>query len=608
MDNNNNTYKEIFSDKPRKKNIFSGMSKGMLIALGAGALVILVLIGVIIALIVGGGDGGETVGESSAVSGEALSSDAFSLTAPDLVGKMWNDELAESIKPVVILPKNIVYDMESDAPRGQILSQTPEAGTKLFCDENGVCSYVKITVSGKEFSTAYSGIIGKTAEEAMNWLWECGVKKEDVFRKYSASTTGVGNGCVSAFTYENGGAVEEGVTVKEGDRFIITINSYTDSVTVPHLGGKTFEEAVELLYQSKLNIGEITYKESGFADGTVLSQSPASDETAYYGDKIDLVLSQRAGAFKMPELLGMTGEEAEGLLADFGLELGTVTEVSNREYDHGTVCWQNVEPDAEVFAATVIDIKIAKGGRIDPEVDWNADTVIIDLTNNTILSAGSLEKIMRDCSRKQVIATGDRYNWVLPKGAEYPRDDARLELGVDINGGEGYSDAVDILRDMGFDLGSFAVINRKGEDKLPSGTTLSVELGFAFSGYNVKMLTFDDKTGKFTEKEASVYAVTENGTVTVPVEGEKLFALVMEGGVSYSVKVEYDDGTVYCEEGSLITVQGGDSLTLHFGAKEGYVIDTVTINGVVLEGVNGVYTIPSVNSEHTVVITAKAEE
>ena len=400
MDNNNNKYKDIFSDKPKKGGFFAGMSKKMLIALISGAVVAVALIVLIIVLLVGG-DGDTVNNESSADDVDNTSLDAFTLTAPDLVGKIWNDELAESIRPVVILPKNIVYDMESDAPSGQILSQTPSAGEKLFCDENGLCSYVKITVSGKEFSNTYTSIIGKTAEEAMNWLWDCGVRKEDVFRKYSASTTGVGNGCVSAFTYDNGGAVEEGTKIKEGDCFIITINSYTDSVTVPHLGGKSFEEAVELLYNSKLNVGEISYKESGFANGTVLSQAPVADETAYYGDKIDLVLSRKAGSFKMPELLGMTAEEAEGLLTDFGLELGTVTEVSDREYDHGTVCYQNVNAGEEVYAATVIDIKVAKGGRADPEVDWDASTVVIELTHSTVLSAGTLEKLMGDCSDKQ---------------------------------------------------------------------------------------------------------------------------------------------------------------------------------------------------------------
>lgn len=603
MDNRNtNEYRVIFSDDKNKKGFFGGMSKGMLIALISGAVLIVTLIIVVICLLVGGGDEGGTY--TSADSGEDSFVSSFSLTAPDLVGKIWNEDLQKEIKPIVILPKNIVYDMESDAPAGQILSQTPVAGTKLFCDEDGVCSYVKITVSGKEFSDTYTSIIGKNAEEAMGWLWECGVKKEDVFRKYSASTTGVGNGCVSAFTYENGSVPEEGAKIKEGDRFTITINSYTDSVGVPHLGGKSFKEAVELLYESKLNVGEITYKESGFADGTVLSQTPSADETAYYGDKIDLVLSQKASSFKMPELVGLTSEEAEKLLADHGLELGTVKEESNRDYDHGVVFYQNVAAGDEVYAATVIDIKVAKGGKAAEDVNWDADTVIIDIRENTVLSAGTLEKLMGDCSDKQAIAMGEGYNWVLPKNASYPKDDSRLELGVAIDSGDDYTAAVDKLRAMGFDLGDFAVISRRGEDKLPVGTTLSLELGFAFSGYNVKMLVYDEAKDEFKAKKDAVFAVTENGTVSVPVESETLFALVMEGDISYSVKVQYDEDAVYCEEGKHISVAGGESLTLHFGAKEGYVIESVTINGVELEGVTGVYTIPEVKGDYTVVITA----
>ncbi len=585
-----------FENKPPKK-----LSTGILVALIAGGVLILVLVGVIIFLAVGGDDGAEVSDDESAEISTDVSTDKFSFSAPDLVGKMWSDELAKEIKPIVIDPKNIAYDAESDAPGGQILSQTPAPGTPLYCDENGICGYVKITVSGKAFSDKYTSLVGKTAEEAMAWLLECGVKKEDVFRKYSASTTGVGNGCVSSLTYENGAAVEEGDKVKEGDRFILSINSYPSSVSVPFLGNKSFESAVELLYENKLNVGEITYKESGFADGTVLSQDPPADETAYYGDKVNLVLSKRAGAFKMPDLAGLTREEAEELLSSYGLELGTVTEVSDREYDHGTVCYQNVEAQTEVYAFTVIDIKLAVGGKADPKVDWDADTILIDVTENSFLSAGTLEKLMSDCRGKQVIVTGANFNWVLPKGAEYPEDDARLDMGVLINSGDLYADAVDILVEDGYETGDFAVIARTGEDDLPEGTILSVELGFAFSGFNVSLLSYDDETGAFVRSE-QIYTVTENGGVSLPIEKGKLFAVVLEQGTSYSVKVEYDKEEAYCEEGSLVSVIGGDSITLHFGALEGYAIVSVRVNGVKLEGVNGVYTIPAVNGDYTMVI------
>jgi len=583
-----------------------GVNKKLLIALIAGGALVLTLIIVIIVLLTGGDEG--TVTDASDDGASTVSVDSYSLTAPNLVGKIWNDDLANSIKPIVILSKNIVYDTESDAPAGEILSQTPEAGEKLYCDENGICNYVKITVSGKEFSNSYQSFIGKTAEEAMDWLIKCGVKLEDVYRKYSASTTGVGNGCVSAFTYDHGGAVEEGTKVKEGDRFILSINSYTDSVSVPHLGGKSFDTAMELLYESKLNVGEISYKESGFADGTVLSQSPSADETAYYGDKIDLVLSKKAGSFKMPSLLGLSREDAEKLLADYELELGTVEEVSDRQYDHGTVCYQNVAEGDEVYAATVIDIRIAKGGKADDSIDWDASTIIIDITENTVLSAGTLEKLTEECADKKVIAMGEGYSWLFPEGAEYPRDDATLELGILINKGEDYADYVDKLRGMGHELGDFVLVTREGDTDLPVGTTLSLELGFSFSGFNVNMLVYDEEVGEFTVGDKA-YAVTENGSVNVPMEKGKTVAFVTSDSTSYSVKVSFTRGEAYCEEGDIITVNGGESVTLHFGAEEGFEIVNVSLNGVTLEGVTNVYTIPKVEEDHTLLIlTAPVNE
>lgn len=611
MENGNtNTYNKVsgnVSPNPKKSGgFFGGMSKGMLITLGAGALVILVLIIVIIVLIVGGGSGDTALPSEDVSSADtAPSTDAYTFTAPDLVGEMWGDELAERIKPIVIMPENIEYDNTSTAPGGQILSQMPSPGTTLYCDENGVCGYVKITVSGKAFSDTYTSLVGKPAEEALEWLWACGVKKENVFRKYSASTTGVGNGCVYEFTYDNGGDVTEGEKLDTEKKYIISINSYTDSVTLPDLGGKAFDRAVELLLESKLNIGEISYTESGFADGTVLSQTPSAGNVAYHGDKIDLVLSQKAAAFEMPDLLGMTLEEAEALLITYGLELGTVKEQSDREYDHGTVCFQNVAAGEMLYAATVIDIKVSKGGRADPDVNWDAATIIVNLTeDDTFLSAGTMERLMGDCASKQLIAMADSYSWQIPAGSVYPSGDARLDLGVKINGGEGYAEAVDTLINSGYKLSDFAVIARNEDSQLPTGTSLSVQLGFAYSGYNVSLLKYDSRLEQFLPAEGT-FAVTENGSVTLPIEDGALFAVVREEGTSYTVRVDFDSERVYCDEGDMLTVTGGSSVTLHFGALDGYIIESVSLNGVVLEGVTGVYTIAKVDSDCNFVINAE---
>lgn len=602
---NNNQYQDIFTEKPKKAGGFKGLSKGVLAAIIAGGVVILALIGVVIYLLVSGGDSSTPTDNSSADSSSAAPLN--SLAMPNLVGEMWGPELEQRIKPIVILPENVEYDAESTAPKGQIVAQSIARGETLYCDESGVCSYVKITVSGKAFSDQYTSLIGRTEEDAMAWLLACGIKKQDVFRKYSASTTGVGNGCVSSLTYESGNPVEEGATIKSGDRFVLTVNSYASTVTVPNIGGKSFDTAVDLLYDCKLNVGTVTYKQSALENDTVLEQTPAAGNAAGYGDAVDIVLSRREGAFSMPNLLGLSLEEAEAMLNSYGLKLGLAEEVSNREYNHGEVCYQSVSEGATVYAATVIDIKTALGGMADPNVNWEASTITINLNESTVLSAGTLEKLMGDCAEKQVFAMADRFVWSFPAGSYYPQNDARLDLGVNINGGASYSAAVDALIAQGYNRVDFAVVERTSADPVPNGTTLSVSLGFAFSGYNVKLLKYDSQRQAFVPAAEGAFSVTENGEVSVPVGDATLYALVKEASTGYTVKVEYNAEMAYCTEGAVISVMGGESLTLHFGALEGYSIASVTLNGVQLEGVGGSYTIPQVTGDCTFVITAVAK-
>lgn len=510
----------IFAEKKGENGKIFGLNKGLFAGIVAGAVLIIVLIIVIIVLLAGGGD---EVGSASS-DGSSVDMTANTLSAPDLVGKIWNDELASSVSPIKPI---VIYDNQSTAPKGTITAQHPSAGTTIYVDSDGVCRSMEITVSNRDFSTEYKSLVGATVEEAFAWLVECGIKKENVFRKYKASTTGVGNGCVSSFTYDNGGDVPEGVSLKDTDKFIMTINSYTDSVSVPALGGKSFEQAVELLYQCKLNVGEISYKESGFADGTVLSQTPASDETAYYGDTVDLVLSTLAGEFEMPSLLGLTLEEAETLLTERGLKLGTVNEESNREYPRDTVCVQSVKEGETVYAATVIDITVALGGKADENVDWDADVITIDISENTLLSAGTVEKLYNDCVHKKAFAIADgKYSWSMPVGTEYPEGDEGLELGLLINSGEGYKTAAEIIRNEGYADDEFLIIERESEQVLPADLSVNVLFCTDSSAKSVKLWRFDSEKKSFTLADENEFAVSESGYTEIPALSKGIYALI----------------------------------------------------------------------------------
>ncbi len=461
-------------------------------------IITILLISALLLAACGGNTGGAESSEDSLPS---------SLEAPSLVGKMWNSTLASEILPIKPV---VIYDNNSTAPKGQITAQHPEAGTTVYCDDDGVCRSVEITVSNKDNKLVYQSVVGINAEEAMAKLEAIGISKAMVFRKYKANTTSVGNGCVSSFTYSHGGAVEDGAEIKDTDEFVMTINSAARSVSVPDLGGKSFDEAVELLYASKLNIGEISYKESGFADDTVISQTPTADETAYHGDEVDLVLSRHEGEFEMPSLLGLTVDEAKKLLKKHGLELGTVTEESNREYQRGTVCAQSVEEGDKVYASTVIDLVTALGGAPDEGIDWDANPIMIDISENSLLSAGTVELLGGNYASKKAFASaGSKYTWTLPIGTFYPEGDDGMELGVEINKGKECDRVLSAFK-AEFGAKQATVFVPKTEKDLPDGLELSLDLGASFSGCYVLLYHYDEND-EFTELTKEPVSVSESG-------------------------------------------------------------------------------------------------
>ena len=75
-----------------------------------------------------------------------------------------------------------------------------------------------------------------------------------------------------------------------------------------------------------LSVGKVTYKESAqYADGTIISQSPASPKKVDKGTKVNLVVCRKSEAEKAaeaaneaPNTSGMTLEEAEKALESAG--------------------------------------------------------------------------------------------------------------------------------------------------------------------------------------------------------------------------------------------------------------------------------------------------
>jgi beta-lactam-binding protein with PASTA domain len=73
----------------------------------------------------------------------------------------------------------------------------------------------------------------------------------------------------------------------------------------------------------------------------------------------------------MPNLIGMTQEQAEATLEQYNLSLGSVTTVSS-EYTAGVVVWQSEDAGEEVTAHTKIYLQVSLGPNYTTITDADA--------------------------------------------------------------------------------------------------------------------------------------------------------------------------------------------------------------------------------------------
>ena len=135
-------------------------------------------------------------------------------------------------------------------------------------------------------------------------------------------------------------------------------------VAIPDVSGMSYAEAVATLNKE----GFQTVKEESESDtvkkGNIIKQIPEAGSMAERGTSVTLYVSISAsvGKIKVPNLIGLSEEDATILLVESGLEIGTVTETTHDDPSlTGLVCYQSYSEGVEVEPGTAVDYKISIG-------------------------------------------------------------------------------------------------------------------------------------------------------------------------------------------------------------------------------------------------------
>lgn len=156
---------------------------------------------------------------------------------------------------------------------------------------------------------------------------------------------------------------EEGAAVDRYSSVLLTVSEGSDKIDLSDLSliGKTAEEAQEILGQNSL-LSEIVEEENAVVtQGSVIRYSP--EAKVEKGSTVTLYVSagEKSSPILVPNLLGMTEENATAALEAVKLVKGTVTQEYSETIAQGLVITQNINPNSEVEEGQVVNFTISQG-------------------------------------------------------------------------------------------------------------------------------------------------------------------------------------------------------------------------------------------------------
>ena len=160
-----------------------------------------------------------------------------------------------------------------------------------------------------------------------------------------------------------------GTKQPKGTTITLTIAVGPDTVDAPNFKNMTMDKARQAAEDAGLKVVEAESKYSeDVAEGKIISQSPAAGDPVKPGTTIEVVTSRGSELTTVPNVIGMTEEEAIDKLQSEGFG----ADVKAREYSdkqgEGRVMKQDPLNDKVKPGATV-QITISKGPEPEPEPD-----------------------------------------------------------------------------------------------------------------------------------------------------------------------------------------------------------------------------------------------
>ncbi|MCI8447694.1 MAG: PASTA domain-containing protein [Eubacterium sp.] len=193
--------------------------------------------------------------------------------------------------------------------------------------------------------------------------------------------------CIGLFATGNLGFSKKEITSADGMAALSGTQRY-----VPNVSGMSYEQAQKLLGEKNLNlvISGMNYSES-IEKNKILSQQPRDGAVAEAEETIRVIMSGGREEIMMPDLSGMTREEAEQLVIRQNLILNAdgISEEYSDVVQKGRVITQSVPAEERIAVQTEIKLSISLGSLSE-------ETALLEVPN---LTGMTKEKAIRQLGK-----------------------------------------------------------------------------------------------------------------------------------------------------------------------------------------------------------------
>ena len=211
-------------------------------------------------------------------------------------------------------------------------------------------------------SVAVPNVVGLTQAEAKTQIEQAGFTWELNPDKVTSDT--VAEGSVASTDPAAGTQAEKGATVR------VTISSGPDSVTLPdNLVGMSPDDARKAIEALglKWELDSSKVASDTVPEGKIAQTNPSPGSKVKAGQTIRAYLSSGSDQVDVPDLSGMTQDQARSTLKSVGLELGNVTSVDS-EKEKDRIVEQDPATGTKVKKGTTVGVSVSNGKAAQVEI------------------------------------------------------------------------------------------------------------------------------------------------------------------------------------------------------------------------------------------------